>query len=96
MSQEPEINLVELAHFSKSVEAGIVKELLENNGVSVIIRGLSLSDLMPGGSSEVTLLVPEEDLERAGQLYDAFFERQAEEVLPEDVELPEQSSEESA
>ncbi len=88
-----EVNLVELAHFSKSSEAGMVKELLENNGIGVIERGSSLSELMPGGYSEITLLVDENEMERAQQLYEAFFEEQAGEALPEDAELPSESPE---
>jgi hypothetical protein len=42
--------------------------------------------LTPGGFSEIQLLVPEDEFERARQLYEAFFEsdRQA---LNEDEEI---------
>jgi len=44
--------------------------------------------LTPGGFSEIQLLVPEDEFERARQLYEAFFqsERQA---LDEDEEIEE-------
>lgn len=96
MSNQPEINFVALAHFSNSVQAGMVSELLENNGIASILQGVNFGGLepllMPGGYSEITLLVAESELERAEQLYDAFFEQQADSVLAEDAELPEDVS----
>ncbi len=92
MSEEQEINLVALAHFPNSVEAGMVSELLENNGVSVILQGGIFGGLepllTPGGYSEITLLVAESDLERAQQLYDAFFESKAGDALAAEAEVP--------
>ncbi|MDX2042592.1 MAG: DUF2007 domain-containing protein [Acidobacteriota bacterium] len=94
MSNQPEINFVALAHFSNSVQAGMVSELLENNGIASILQGVNFGGLepllMPGGYSEITLLVAESELERAQQLYDAFFDQQADSVLAEDSELPEE------
>lgn len=91
MSEKQDVNLVELAHFPNSVEAGMVGRLLENNGIGSILQGMNFSGLepllLPGGYSEITLLVPENELERAQQLYNAFFEQQADTALPEDVEV---------
>ena len=96
MSNQQEINFVALAHFSNSVQAGMVSELLENNGIAAILQGVNFGGLepllMPGGFSEITLLVPESEFERAQQLYKAFFEQQADSVLSEDSELPEEAS----
>ena len=91
MSEKQDVNFVALAHFPNSVEAGMVGELLENNGIGSILQGVNFGGLepllMPGGYSEITLLVPENELERAQQLYDAFFEQQSGAALPEDVDV---------
>lgn len=92
MSEEQDINFVPLTHFPNSVEAGIVSELLENNGIKTILQGGNFGGLepllMPGGYSEITLRVPETDFARAQELYEAFFEQQAGVALAEDVEVP--------
>lgn len=94
MNEEPEINLVPLAHFSNSIEAGMVRELLENNGIGAILQGVNFGGLepllMPGGYSEITLLVPEAELENAEQLRAAFFEQHSGEALPADVDVQEE------
>ena len=88
--REREINFVTLAHFAKSIESEMARELLANNGVDAVLQGAffgGLEPLMtPGGFSEIQLLVPEDEFERARQLYEAFFEsdRQA---LNEDEEI---------
>lgn len=91
MSEKQDDNFVALAHFPNSIEAGMVGELLGNNGISSIPQGVNFGGLepllMPGGYSEITLLVPEAELERAQQLYAAFFEHQADSALPEDVDV---------
>lgn len=96
MNEQPEISFVKLAHFSNSMEAGQVGEFLENNGISSILQGVNFGGLepllLPGGYSEITLLVPDTELERAQQLYDAFFEQSPENALPEESELPGESA----
>lgn len=74
---ERELTYLPLAHFSNSVEAGMVCELLTNNGIRALLRGASFGGLeplpLPGGFSEITLEVAEPDFERAQELYQAFF-----------------------
>ena len=88
--REREINFVTLAHFAKSIEAEMARQLLANNGVDAVLQGAFFGGLepllTPGGFSEIQLLVPEDEFERARQLYEAFFEsdRQA---LNEDEEI---------
>lgn len=41
---------------------------------------------MPGGFSEIQLLVPEDELEHAQQLFEAFFESE-QQALNEDEEV---------
>jgi hypothetical protein len=76
--REREINFVTLAHFAKAIEAEMARELLTNNGVDAILQGAYFGGLQPlltpGGFSEIQLLVPEDEFERARQLYEAFFE----------------------
>jgi len=88
--REREINFVTLARFAKSIEAEMARELLANNGIGAVLQGAFFGGLepllTPGGFSEIQLLVPEDEFERARQLYEAFFEsdRQA---LNEDEEI---------
>jgi len=95
MNEEQEVQLVELARLSKPGEAGMIKELLENNGIDVIVQGASLNDLWPGGYSETALLVKQSDQERAQQLYDAFFEPQDGDDLVADADVPKELEESS-
>jgi hypothetical protein len=79
MSDNKDIEFVRLASFANSTEAGFVLELLLNNGVRALLEGANFGALepllMPGGYSEVQLLVAEEDFERASELYEAYFTR---------------------
>jgi hypothetical protein len=87
---EGEINFVTLAYFAKSIEAEMARELLANNGIDAILQGgyfVGLEPLLvPGGFSEIQLLVPEDEFERARQLYEAFF-RSERQSLNEDEEV---------
>jgi hypothetical protein len=69
---------VQLACFSNSIEAGMVHQLLCNNQIRAVLQGANFGSLeplpMPGGFSEIKLLVPQGQLEQATALYQAFFE----------------------
>ncbi|MEP7343132.1 MAG: DUF2007 domain-containing protein [Acidobacteriota bacterium] len=93
MNEEQEVELVELARLSKTGDAGMIQELLENNGIDVIVQGASLTNLWPGGLSETVLLVKESDQARAQQLYDAFFEPQGGDDLAADTDVPKEPGE---
>src|SRR5262245_22934524 len=88
--REREGAFVKLAHFAKSAEAEMARELLANNGIDAVLQGMFFGGLepllTPGGFSEIQLLVPEEDFERARELYEAFFESEHE-ALNEDEEV---------
>src|SRR5262245_65983467 len=79
--REQGINFVTLARFAKSIEAEMARELLANNGIDAILQGAYFGGLepllTPGGFSEIQLLVPEYEFERARELYEAFFEKGA-------------------
>ncbi|MCG3159771.1 MAG: hypothetical protein JMDDDDMK_00791 [Acidobacteria bacterium] len=90
VDSEQEVRFVTLAHFAKSSEAEMARELLTNNGVNAILQGAFFGGLepllMPGGFSEIQLLVPEDELEHAQQLFEAFFESE-QQALNEDEEV---------
>jgi hypothetical protein len=65
--------LVELAGFATSSEADMVKELLEQNGIGVIVRGEVDPIGATSGAEPTTLLVEQRDLQRARELYEAYF-----------------------
>jgi|SRR5215510_1769391 len=79
---EREGAFIKLAHFAKSAEAEMARELLANNGIDAVLQGVFFGGLEPllaqGGFSEIQLLVPEEEFERARELYEAFFEGERE------------------
>jgi hypothetical protein len=72
--------LATLAYFSNAAEAGMACELLINNGINASLRGANFGALDPlpmvGGFSEIRLEVPIADLERAQEIYQAFFENE--------------------
>lgn len=80
-SNPDELKLKTVAYFSNSAEAGMVKELLENNGLTTVLQGGNFGGLepllMPGGYSEIRLSVAESDYDRARELYQAFFSSEA-------------------
>lgn len=67
------VELVELATFPYAPAADMIQELLEDNGISTVLRG----DVDPlgvvAGNATITLLVRQTDLPRAQQLYDEYF-----------------------
>ncbi len=77
MSTTDEIKLKTVAYFSNSAEAGMVAELLENNGITAVLQGGNFGGLepllLPGGYSEIRLCVAASDYEQARSLYTAFF-----------------------
>lgn len=87
---EQEGAFITLAHFANSIEAEMARELLANNGIGVILQGAYFGGLEPllttGGFSEIQLLVPGDEFERARQLYEAFFESENQ-ILNEDEEV---------
>ncbi|MBI3950936.1 MAG: DUF2007 domain-containing protein [Acidobacteria bacterium] len=87
--EEPgqELRLVKLTEFLTPTEAGMVKELLEENGIPVLVRGQSDPLSIVSGAQPVALLVAESDLERATIIYEAFFDQfnqEDDELLPEE------------
>ncbi len=88
--REDSDKFVTLAYFANAAEAGMVQELLLNNQINAILQGANFGGLEPlpmiGGFSEIQLLVPEAELDRARQLYQAFFESEVS-ILKENEEV---------
>ncbi len=80
-TSDAELSYVPLAYFSNAAEAGMVREMMVNNGFRAILSGANFGALEPlplrGGYSEIKLLVAKPDFMRAQQFYQAFFERQS-------------------
>ena len=90
--QDPDSNVdfKTLAYFSDSARAGMVCELLTNNGIPAMLRGANFGALDPlpmvGGFSEIQLIVPAADFDEAQKIYNAFFVNE-DECLQEDHEI---------
>jgi hypothetical protein len=65
--------LVLLATFPSVIEADMIKELLETNGIQTMIRGETDPIGTTSGAAPTQLLVLEQDLDHAQALYQAFF-----------------------
>ncbi len=76
--RDQDADFVTLAYFPNAAEAGMVCELLQNNGVNASLQGANFGALEPlpmvGGFSEIQLLVPAAEFDRAQEIYNAFFE----------------------
>jgi len=82
-TEEDTQKLVRLATFPSVVEADMIKELLETNGIQTMVRGESDPIAVTSGAAPTELLVLEPDLERAQGLYQAFFAGKPEGTFPE-------------
>ncbi len=67
------VELVELATFPNASEAEMIQELLEDNGISTVLRGNRDPLGVVAGSTIITLLVKQADLPEAQKLYDRYF-----------------------
>jgi hypothetical protein len=71
---DPEgVELAELAGFPTAAEADMIRELLESNEIRTVVRGETDPIGATCMAAPTTLLVDERDLERARELYDAFY-----------------------
>ena len=66
--------LVQLARFSTAAEAEMVRVLLSQNGIPSVLQGGNTGALNPWRPGfEIRLLVSQNELSRAQELYEAFF-----------------------
>ena len=68
-------NPVLLQSFKTSTEADMVREVLSQNGVRSFVEGGSFAVLPSSFSEEIVLMVDERDLERAVEIYEAYFNK---------------------
>jgi hypothetical protein len=81
--EETDLELIELAEFPNYPEAEMIRELLEGNQISSVLRGQTDPIGAASGATPVTLLVERRDEERAREIYEDFF---AGEGVPEEDE----------
>jgi hypothetical protein len=76
---QADVELVELATFPNSSEAEMIQELLEDNGISTVLRGDVDPLGLASGAESIILLVEEADLVEAQKLYEDYFAGEGEE-----------------
>jgi hypothetical protein len=86
---------VPLVNFANSAEAGMVRDLLEENGIRAYVSGGEFTVAPSAFSGEIVLMVDERDLERAQALYQTFFEQNAPPVAESGDAAPTPSPEET-
>ncbi|MBP1596311.1 MAG: putative prokaryotic signal transducing protein [Acidobacteria bacterium] len=84
--EESALELVELAEFMNPSEAELIRELLESNQISTVLRGEVDPIGLASGAAPSTLLVNRADLERANSIYEGYFAGDVEETTGPDEE----------
>ena len=64
---------VPFMNFANSAEANMVADLLEENGIRAYVSGGEFTVAPSMFAGEIVLMVDERDLDRAADLYDAYF-----------------------
>jgi hypothetical protein len=65
---------VPLRTFSNSAEAEMVREMLNSNGIRSFVQGGDFAVIPSSFSQEVIVMVDERDLDRAIEIYEAYFD----------------------
>ena len=82
------LELVELGLFPDPLQAQMIQELLENNGIESVLQSDTYAGGAPGAIPN-TLLVSKADLAQARELYEQYFEGNEPEQVPDhDLEDP--------
>jgi len=79
-----ELELVELSSFPDPMEAQMIQELLENNGIESILQSDFSAGAGPYTASPNALLVRKTDFLRAREIYEQYFERDQAELPPDE------------
>jgi len=69
--KNPDLKFIEVQTVQGPIEAEVIKSLLESHGISVFLKGLvvqSVHAFSADGLGKITVLVKEEDSEKAKQL----------------------------
>lgn len=77
---------VPLQSFKSSAEAEMVSELLERNGIRSFVEGGEFAVIPGSFSQEVVVMVDERDLERAIEIYEAYFNAESTPSLEDQTE----------
>ena len=75
---------VPLQSFKTGAEAEMVRELLEQNGIRSFVEGGDFAVIPSSFSQEVVLMVDERDLDRAIEIYKAYFDAESTAPVTED------------
>lgn len=68
---------VPLQSFKTGAEAEMVSELLEQNGIRTFVEGGDFAVIPSSFSQEVVVMVDERDLDRAIEIYNAYFDAES-------------------
>jgi len=68
---------VPLQSFKSSAEAELVQDLLNQNGIRSFVEGGEFAVIPGSFSQEVIVMVDERDLERAVEIYEAYFDAES-------------------
>ena len=75
---------VPLQSFKTGAEAEMVRELLDQNGIRSFVEGGDFAVIPSSFSQEVVLMVDERDLDRAIEIYKAYFDAESTAPATED------------
>jgi len=76
---------VPLQSFKTGAEAEMVRELLEQDGIRSFVEGGDFAVIPSSFSQEVVLMVGERDLDRAIEIYKAYFDAESTAPVTEDL-----------
>lgn len=79
---------VALQTFTNSAEAEMVREVLDSNGIRSFVQGGDFAVIPSSFSQEVVVMVDERDLDRAVEIYEAYFDSETSDVETPDGESP--------
>jgi len=68
---------VPLQSFKTSAEAEMVRQMLEQNGIRSFVEGRDFAVIPSSFSQEVVVMVDERDLDRAVEIYQAYFDSES-------------------
>jgi hypothetical protein len=79
---------VTLRTFTNSAEAEMVREVLDSNGIRSFVQGGDFAVIPSSFSQEVIVMVDERDLDRAIEIYEAYFDSETSDAETSDAESP--------
>jgi hypothetical protein len=80
---------VPLQSFKTSAEAEMVREMLEGNGIRSFVEGGDFAVIPSSFSQEIVVMVDERDLDRAVEIYEAYFDSETPEAETPESDTPE-------